>query len=88
MQFLKKHYEKILLSVVLLGLAAASAALPLMVSQARDQIETTVGSVVGSKPKPWIALDLGTNQKSFTASKVRFEFNLPEDIMSLTRSNG
>src|SRR5262245_12361694 len=62
MQFLKKHYEKILLSVVLLGLAAASAALPLMVSKTQEQIETMVTGVKKSKPKPWTALDLSTNQ--------------------------
>ncbi len=63
MQFLKKHYEKVLLSIVLLGLAAAAAALPYMVSQARAQIDSTVNSVVRSKAKPWIALDLSTNQE-------------------------
>src|SRR4030095_6618152 len=63
MQFLKKHYEKILLSVVLLGLAAASAALPLMISQTQDQIENMVSSVKRSKPKPWMRLDLRTNQE-------------------------
>src|SRR4030095_6461287 len=63
MQFLKKHYEKILLSVVLLGLAAASAALPWMVGQTQDQIENMVTSVKKSKPKPWSPLDLSTNQQ-------------------------
>src|SRR2546423_885824 len=64
MQFLKKHYEKILLSVVLLGLAAASAALPLLVSQVREQIDSTVKGVVKSKPKPWTPLEdyLSTNR--------------------------
>src|SRR5262245_51013145 len=63
MQFLKKHYEKIVLSVVLLGLAAASAALPLMVSQAQEQIENMATSVKRAKAKPWPPLDLTTNQE-------------------------
>jgi hypothetical protein len=62
MQFLKKHYEKIVLSVVLLGLAVAAAALPYLVSQVQDQIENTVSSVKRSKPKPWPSLDLSTNE--------------------------
>ncbi len=64
MQFLKKHYEKILLSVVLLGLAVAAAALPLMVSQTQEQIDNMVNSVKRTKPKPWTLLDLGTNQET------------------------
>ena len=39
MQFLKKHYEKVLLSIVLLGLAGAAAALPWQVSHERDRLE-------------------------------------------------
>lgn len=39
MQFLKKHYEKVLLSIVLLGLAGAAAALPWQVSRERDRLE-------------------------------------------------
>ena len=64
MQFLKKHYEKIVLSVVLLGLAAAAAALPYMVSQVTEQIDSMVSSVQRSKPKPWPVLDLSTNQEA------------------------
>lgn len=39
MQFLKAHYEKIILSVVLLGLAAAAALMPLKVAQERAKEE-------------------------------------------------
>ena len=64
MQFLKKHYEKVLLSFVLLGLAVAAAALPYMVSQVTEQIDTMVTSVRRSKPKPWTPLDLSTNAEA------------------------
>lgn len=37
MEFLKKHYEKILLSVVMLGLGIAAAYLPIMVKEAEQQ---------------------------------------------------
>jgi len=39
MQFLKKHYEKIILSVVLLGLAVASFMLVIEVQSVREKIE-------------------------------------------------
>ena len=36
MDFLKKHYEKVLLGVVLVGLAVGAALLPWMISKERD----------------------------------------------------
>jgi len=54
MQFLKKHYEKVLLSIVLLGLAAAAAVLPLLVAQVRDRLDEIRGNLtVKVKPKPF-----------------------------------
>jgi hypothetical protein len=39
MQFLKKHYEKLILSLVLVGLAIAAALLPIQVSKEKNIIE-------------------------------------------------
>jgi hypothetical protein len=36
MDFLKKHYEKILLGVILLGLVAAAVLLPFMIMRDHD----------------------------------------------------
>lgn len=55
MEFLKKHYEKILLSVVLLGLAAVAAFLPIKVSQEQQALQTTVPP---SSPKPYTSVNL------------------------------
>lgn len=53
MEFLKKHYEKIILSVVLLGLALAAGALPFALKQEKDKldaIETRFAPPIEVKP--------------------------------------
>ncbi len=81
MDFLKKHYEKVLLSVVLLGLAVAAALLPMKVSTIRDEISK---SIPNPKPKAFSPYDLSTNQMvldrlrkppSFTLSGAHNVFN-------------
>ena len=42
MDFIKKHYEKIILAVVLLGLAGAAAYLPFLVSSIRVELEESI----------------------------------------------
>ncbi len=42
MDFLKKHYEKVVLSVLLLAMAVAAALLPLKVSQVREELQQAV----------------------------------------------
>ena len=65
-EFVKSHYEKILLSVVLLVLAGAAAYLPLKISanqemlKSADKFDPTAGK--GHLPKP---VDLSTNQIIF-----------------------
>jgi hypothetical protein len=65
MQFIKKHYEKILLSIVLLVLAIAAAALPWQVSHVRERLEEINRNLtVKVKAKPFRPLDdwLSTNK--------------------------
>jgi hypothetical protein len=57
MDFIKKHYEKVLLSIVLVGLAVAAAALPLQVSRVNQVLEETRSGVVRTPPKPFKPLD-------------------------------
>ena len=58
MEFLKKHYEKVILSIVLLLLAVAAAYLPIRVAAVNKDIETEVPRV---NPKEFVPLDISTN---------------------------
>lgn len=64
MQFLKAHYEKIILSVVLLGLAAAAALMPLKVSEERDREEERKRTLLPQAVKPLTPIDVTTNAQS------------------------
>ena len=67
MQFLKAHYEKVILSVVLLGLLAAAALMPMKVSQERENEEQRKEVLLPKAVKPMNPIDLTTN-KQFVAS--------------------
>ena len=69
MEFLKAHYEKIVLSVVLIGLAAAAALMPIRVAKERENEDIRRRDVLPPKVKPLEPLDLSTN----TASLSRLE---------------
>jgi hypothetical protein len=64
MQFLKAHYEKFILSVVLLGLAAAAALMPVKVSQERQREEERRSILLPKEVKPLTPIDLTTNQQT------------------------
>lgn len=61
MQFLKAHYEKIILSVVLLGLAALAALMPMRVAQERERQEAREREIINPKVKEYQPIDLATN---------------------------
>jgi len=64
MQFLKAHYEKIILSIVLLGLATAAALMPMKVSQERQKEEERKGTLLPKAVKPLNPIDLSTNEQA------------------------
>jgi hypothetical protein len=55
MRFLKQHYEKIILSIVLLGLAAAAAWLPIELNQTRAALQASDSGP--AQPRPYKILD-------------------------------
>src|SRR5262245_7011776 len=61
MDFLKKNYEKVLLSVVLLGLVVAVGYLPFKISSEKDKLEAMRVSLA-PKAKPLPPLDLSTQE--------------------------
>jgi len=69
MEILRKHYEKIILSVVLLGLAAAAAFLPLKVASVRRDLDTVTQGFVRKAVKPLPPLDLSTNKAALERLK-------------------
>lgn len=58
MEFLKKHYEKVILSIVLLLLSLAAAYLPFRVAAVNKDIETEVPRV---RPKEFVPPSVSTN---------------------------
>jgi len=62
MEFLQKNYEKVILSVVLLGLGVAAALLPFWVSNERRALDVIENRIVTTPPKQLKPLDLSTNQ--------------------------
>ena len=58
MDFLKKHYEKVLLGVVLLGLAVAVAFLPFKIASEKQKLEDMRNALIHPKVKALTNLDL------------------------------
>lgn len=84
MPFIKKHYEKILLSIVLLGLAVAAAALPLEVARVRTYLEDLIRGEQRSEPKPFQPVDLSTNVAVVKrlAGPIDFTLSEPHNIFN------
>jgi hypothetical protein len=76
MEFLKKHYEKLILSLVLLGLAVAVAALPIKVSQEKENEERRKADLIGAPVKPFAAVDLSTNKTILEKVKNPITFEI------------
>src|SRR6266545_4950399 len=58
MDFLKKHYEKVLLGVVLLGLVVSAAFLPLMIAGERTSLRDMADKIINRPVKPLPPVDL------------------------------
>lgn len=76
LDIIKKHYEKIILSVVLLGLAVAVGYLPVKINNDRAELRDLADQIRNRPPKEMAALDTTALDKSLADTKERFEVTL------------
>lgn len=84
MDFLKKHYEKILLGVVLIGMAAALALLPFFISSEKQKLDDMASQVLHPKVKPLTNLDLTVPEQTLKrlASPAVIDFGPPNRLFN------
>lgn len=87
MEFLKKHYEKVLLSVVLLGLAVAAALMPQRVSEAQEKVDELKAIMIPPSPKERPPVDLQTNKTQLARLQkpATLELGLPHYVFNPVR---
>src|SRR5260221_9126836 len=84
MDFIKKHYEKIILGVVLIGLAVAVAVLPFFISSERDKLNDMKSAVLHPKVKALTNLDLTVSEQTMKrlASPAVVDFGPPNRVFN------
>src|SRR5882724_5492339 len=76
MDFLKKHYEKVLLGVVLLGLAVALAFLPFKIASEKANLESAREALIQRPVKPLTNLDLTVPEAALKRVAASFGIDL------------
>lgn len=84
MEFIKKHYEKILLGLVLLGLTVAVALLPFLISSKRRALEDLRTQLRNPKIKPLTNLDLTIHEAALQRMSLpaNIEFSRPHYLFN------
>src|ERR1017187_9718040 len=84
MRFVKKHYEKILLSVVLLGLVGALVFLPFLIISDQDTQRRMKEGIIHVKVAPLLALDLTreTNVSARLPSPYKLDFSTTNKLFN------
>ena len=84
MDFVKKHYEKILLGFVLLGLVGALVFLPFMIARDQQQLREWSYGFVHPKAMPLPGLDLGreTNALERLQSPYKLDFSTTNKLFN------
>lgn len=75
MQFLKKHYEKLILAAVVLAALGVVACLPILVSGERTRLEDLLNSFLPKHPKPLEPLDLNSEQVLLARAQSQVTLN-------------
>lgn len=76
MEFLKKHYEKVLMGVVLIGLAAGAAALPFMIGAERTELDQKSQEVLNPRIKALDPLNLKPIEELAVRGKAPVQLDL------------
>jgi len=79
MQFLKKHYEKVLLGIVLLGLTVGVGAFPFFLSAERAKLEASRITRLDTKVKPIDDQDMTLFNAALQRSKTDVVWNFTKD---------
>src|SRR5580704_8252281 len=84
MEFLKKHYEKVVLGVVLLGLVVATASLPFIKAAQDAALKAATERKIAQKPKPLTNLDLSLGESTLKrlAGPVMLNFAAPNKLFN------
>src|SRR5437764_229433 len=85
MDFIKKHYEKILLGVVLLGLVGALGYLPFKISNEKDKLREMSDQVTRPNVKPLTNLDLTIPEASLkrvNSAPVAYDFSTTNKLVN------
>jgi hypothetical protein len=84
MDFLKKHYEKVLLGVVLLGLAVAVVFLLLKIPSEKQKLEDMRSQLLQPKVKPLPNLDLALPDDMLKrmATPAKIDFSAPHKLFN------
>jgi len=75
MDFVKKHYEKILLGIVLLGLVGALVFLPYWILHDRDFLDATRRGITSQSPEPLPPLDLTEQSNAIQRLQSPYKLN-------------
>lgn len=76
LETIKKHYEKLILSVVLLGLAVAAGYLPVKISNDRAELQQQFEQIRNRPAKPLDPLDTNLLARALAETKEPFEVAL------------
>jgi hypothetical protein len=81
MQFLKKHYEKIILGVVLLGLFGAAAVLPMQINEFKEELRVSLRDPV-HKARP--ETEIADHQKTLKQldTEVSYRLDGPHNLFN------
>jgi hypothetical protein len=80
MDFLKKHYEKLILGLVLLGLAGAAAFLPIKISSEKADLQAMKDKLTNPKVQPLTNLDM-------TAAEAAVKLMATPELINFSEPN-